>query len=494
MCIVCQSVMSVAAVIASVVPAVSESPTASIADTRCARQATSRSVGGVTYVCRPVGKVLRWKRVAKAGAVTGTSTVTTSTTSTTTTTTTTIEPYRVPTLASSLPDLCRLRDQSMQRRTYGQLVAGFPVIERNFAAKGTFTLALIPIDFADVPGDSAVLSRVADQMRLVSDWYDMVSDGRVRIEWKVHQSWLRVPGTSADYTMSRSRSNDNFLANAAFAAADPVFDFSAVRAVAFVLPKGQTFMAEGVQGFKHSEFGSNGGYLTNEGRIENYMIAGAYFERQWKNFWSYWAHEMGHMFPLPDLYDQNQQWWMNPTNRQFEVPGGPFSGFDIMANQDGPSRTLSAWLRFVMGWLSDEQIFCKPLTELTTTRVMLVPIDDRVNGVKAAMIPVSSTKLIVVESRRPNEKFDCEGTGTASTTWRARRGVIVYTADMTLGHGEGFQALIAPAGRGLQTPPNCSAPQQLDAVLNVDDFVEVNGVRIRVISSNRYDVVEIVRL
>jgi hypothetical protein len=116
-----------------------------------------------------------------------------------------------------------------------------------------------------------------------------------------------------------------------------------------------------------------------------------------------------------------------------------------------------------------------------------------VNGVKAAMIPVSSTKLIVVESRRPNEKFDCEGTGTASTTWRARRGVIVYTADMTLGHGEGFQALIAPAGRGLQTPPNCSAPQQLDAVLNVDDFVEVNGVRIRVISSNRYDVVEIVR-
>ncbi|NCV97623.1 MAG: hypothetical protein EBW27_06490, partial [Acidimicrobiia bacterium] len=332
----------IAAVIASVVPAVSEPPTASIADTRCARQATSRSVGGVTYVCRPVGKVLRWKRVAKSGAVTGTSTVTTSTTSTTTTTTTTIEPYRVPTLASSLPDLCRLRDQSMQRRTYGQLVAGFPVIERNFAAKGTFTLALIPIDFADVPGDSAVLSRVADQMRLVSDWYDMVSDGRVRIEWKVHQSWLRVPGTSADYTMSRSRSNDNFLANAAFAAADPLFDFSAVRAVAFVLPKGQTFMAEGVQGFKHSEFGSNGGYLTNEGRIENYMIAGAYFERQWKNFWSYWAHEMGHMFPLPDLYDQNQQWWMNPTNRQFEVPGGPFSGFDIMANQDGPSRTLSA--------------------------------------------------------------------------------------------------------------------------------------------------------
>ncbi|MFM8016261.1 MAG: hypothetical protein ACKPCO_09390 [Actinomycetota bacterium] len=325
-------------------------------------------------------------------------------------------------------------------------------------------------------------------MRLVTDWYDMVSEGRVNIEWRVHSGWVRVSGDTKRYAMSRSRSDNNDLANAAFAAADPVFDFSGVRAAVFVLPAGQTFMAEGVQGFKHSEFGSAGGYLTAEARVFNYMIAGAYFDRQYKNYWSYWAHETGHMFPLPDLYDQNTQWWIG---KQTEIPGGPFSGFDMMANQDGPSRTLSTWLRFVMGWLDDSQVFCKPLSELTEARVTLVPTDVKTSGVKTVLVPLSSSKLLVVESRRANAKFDCEGTGTSTSTWRARDGVIVYTADMTLGHGEGFQALVAPASRGLQSLPTCSSPPQYDAILGVGDAVTSNGVRVRVLSSGLYDTVEI---
>jgi hypothetical protein len=256
----------------------------------------------------------------------------------------------------------------------------------------------------------------------------------------------------------------------------------------FVLPAGQTFMAEGVQGFKHSEFGSAGGYLTAEARVFNYMIAGAYFDRPYKNYWSYWAHETGHMFPLPDLYDQNSQWWIG---KQLEIPGGPFSGFDMMANQDGPSRTLSAWLRFVMGWLDDAQILCLPSSDVTEARVTLVPIDLRRQGVKAVFIPLSDTKLLVVESRRANSRFDCEGSGTSSAIWRARNGVIVYTADLTLGHGEGFQALVAPSGRALQSLSTCSAPPQYDAILNAGDQVTTNGVRIRVLSSGLYDTVEV---
>ena len=476
--------MSVAAVIASVVPAVSEPPAASIVDTRCTRQATTRSVAEVTYVCRPVGKVLRWKKVTKPNTVTGTGT---------TTTTTVAESYQRPSVTTSDVAGCKLTDVSLNRRTHGFLSAGFPRIERNFESNGTFKLALIPIDFDDSPGDAGVITRVAEQMTLVSDWYEMVSEGRVRIEWSVQRTWIRLPGSSTRFLMERSHSSNNDLANAAFAAADPSVDFTGVRAVAFVLPRAQTFMAEGVQGFKHSEFGSTGGYVTAEGRIENYMIAGTYFEQRWRNYWSYWVHEMGHMFPLPDLYDQNQQWWMNTANKKFDVPGGPFSGFDVMANQDGPSRTLSAWLRFVMGWMSDGQIFCKPSAELSTAELMIVPIDNRESGVKAAMIPISDTKLLVIESRRPNEVFDCEGTGVATSSWRARRGVIVYTVDLTLGHGEGFQALVAPAGRGLQTASNCATPQQLDAVMGVGDIVESNGVRVRVLASGRYDRVEISR-
>jgi M6 family metalloprotease-like protein len=485
MCIVCQSAMSLAAIVASVVPAVSEPPTTSIVGGRCVRAAQTRTVAGVKFVCVSSGKTLRWKRASGQRSEPSSSANTTSTTSTTSTT---VEPYRPPTVLGSSAGRCRLRDQSTQRRVYGQLLAGFPVIENNFESRGTFIFGLIPIDFSDARGDAGVESRVREQMRLLTDWYDMVSEGRVNIEWRVHSGWVRVPGDTNRYAMSRSRSDNNDLANAAFAAADPVFDFSGVRAAVFVLPAGQTFMAEGVHGFKHSEFGSAGGYLTAEARVFNYMIAGAYFDRPYKNYWSYWAHETGHMFPLPDLYDQNSQWWIG---KQLEIPGGPFSGFDMMANQDGPSRTLSAWLRFVMGWLDDAQILCLPSSDVTEARVTLVPIDLRRQGVKAVFIPLSDTKLLVVESRRANSRFDCEGSGTSSAIWRARNGVIVYTADLTLGHGEGFQALVAPSGRALQSLSTCSAPPQYDAILNAGDQVTTNGVRIRVLSSGLYDTVEV---
>lgn len=500
MCIVCQTVFVGSAALTGILPvAVPErgapqpipatvSPgaaqAASIGETTCKRLGQIRKTSAGSFRCTADGKRRLWKLV-------GTTSTTTSTKTTVPpTTTTTIEPYRPPSAVGSAADLCRLRDQSMQRRVHGSLLAGFPLIEKNFESQGTFIFALIPIDFSDLRGDANLNTRVSDQMRLVTDWYDMVSEGRVKIEWRVHNEWVRVPGDSSGYALNRSRSDDNRLANAAFAAADPAVDFSGVRAVAFVLPAGQTFMTEGVQGFKHSQFGAAGGYLTAEGRIYNYMLAGAYFDRQYKNYWSYWAHETGHMFPLPDLYDQNTQWWIG---KQTPIPGGPFSGFDMMASQDGPSRTLSTWLRFVMGWLDESQVFCKPVDSLAETQITLVPIDERKTGVKSILIPVSDSKLIVVESRRANSKFDCEGTGTTSSSWRARNGVIVYTADLTLGHGEGFQALVAPSGRGLQTLGTCSSPAQYDAILNVGDSVSTNGVTIRLLSSGAYDTVVVTK-
>lgn len=496
MCVICQTATVAAAMITAILPvspdvatpssgtdavrvgAVAAELQPSIAGKRCSRREALRSVAGVRYRCTTVGQSLKWRRVGRSA---GSST-------TVAPTTTTIEPYRQPSVASSSAELCRLRDQSSQRTSNGDLRVGFPLIERNFASRGTLTFASIPIDFADLRGEANVMARVSNQMQLVTDWYDMVSEGRIKIEWRVHQNWVRLPDTSGSYALNRSRSDDNRLGNDAFAAADPSVDFSGVRAVAFVLPAGQTFMAEGVQGFLHSQFGYAGGYATAEGRVYNYMIAGAYFDRQYKNYWSYWAHEAGHMFPLPDLYDQNTQWWIG---KQTEIPGGPFSGFDMMANQDGPSRTLSTWLRFVMGWLNDSQVFCKPIAELTEVQVALVPIDDRSLGVKSVFVPLSSSKLLVVESRRANTKFDCEGTGSSTPTWRSRNGVIVYTADMMLGHGEGFQALVAPASRGLQTLSSCSAPPQYDAILGVGDAVVIDGVRVRVLSSGLYDTVEI---
>ena len=442
---------------------------------KCLKVGATQKTKGIIYVCAKYGKSLKW---AKQKGTTGSAPVVD--TINQTTTTTPIEVYRAPTQSADSAEGCKLKDQSYERRVYGNLQAGFPPMEKNFAKSGVFKVALIPIDFADLPGEPDPLDRVKEQMQLFTDFWDMVTEGKVRFEWSTYNGWVRVPGQVNRFYQARSGAVQYSIATESLAAADPIFDFSGIRAVFFILPKTQTTIGESVQGFLHSPFGSSGGYKTSEGTIYNFALAGQYFDQQYKTIWSYWVHETGHMFPLPDLYLQSEQYGAG----DFPIPGGPFSGFDIMANQDGPSRTLSSWLRFIQGWMSDSQVYCKSFDGLIPTQVMLNPIDNRTSGLKAVMIHTSPTRLVVVESRRPN-KFDCLPSN--------RSGVIVYTVDTTLGHGEGLQRLVAPVSRGLKNYDNCTAPPQLDAIMLAGDSVVSDGVKIKVVKIGTYDTVEISR-
>lgn len=395
--------------------------------------------------------------------------------------------YSPPSIESAEIANCKLLEQSQQRQKYGHLSSGFPLLQQNLKNEGNFLVAVLPIDFDDVPGDENFLQRIDEQMKLTTDWYHQVSAGRVQISWKVHDSWIRVPGSSIDFALDRSRSDDDRLALTALRASDPYFDFTGVSSVNFLLPAGQTFMAEGVQGFKHSQFGY-AGHRTDEGPIYNYTLAGKYFDAPYRTLWSYWAHEMGHMFGMPDLYNVGSQWW---NGEKFPYENYPFSGFDMMSSQDGPSRTLSSWIRFVFGWLDDDQVYCQSASEISSLQVTLVPLDGEGDGYRSIVLPTSSSSAIVIDSRRPDTKFDCPGTGEISSTWRGRTGVLVYTIDLTLGHSEGFAKPVVPSGRSAQRLESCSAPEQLDALLQPGDSVDVSGLTITVLSSGNFDTVSI---
>jgi len=439
-----------------------QSSSAASAGGRCSKVGLTQRTKGVTFTCVKNGKSLRWtsatgKKLSPATAAQ--------------------DAYVQPTQSSDGADLCKLRDQSSQRLQFQALVAGFPTLEKNFEKSGSFKVAFIPIDFSDQIGESDPVGRYRDQMKLFVEYFDMVSEGRVKFEWTTHNSWVRMPGSIGSYSLARS--GDNYsIATAAMSAADPVFDFSGVRAVYFVLPKAQTAIRESVQGFLHGPFGASGGFQTAEARIVNFALAGNYFDQPNKTVWSYWAHETGHMFPLPDLYDQTGQWGAVAL----PIPGGPFSGFDMMANQDGPSRTLSSWLRFIQGWISDTQVFCKSIESLTSLQIMLNPIDNRSPGFKSVMVRTSDSRLVVVESRRTSS-FDCPSA--------SRNGIIVYTVDTRISHGEGIQRLVAPTGRGLVNEYGCGVPPQYDAILKGGDSVSVDGITVRLVKSGTYDTVEV---
>jgi M6 family metalloprotease-like protein len=383
--------------------------------------------------------------------------------------------YAAPSMPSDPVDVCRMKEASNSR---GMTWAGFPDKGSMTAKTGVVKWALIPIDFPDLPGEKDFRVRVDDQMKLLSEWYETVSGGKFKVEWVVLDRWATLPGPSTDYTIDRSDNVDRVpngpkLFTHAMNAADPLVDFTGVQTVNFLLPKGQTFLKETSQGFPWDQVVKD--YRTKEGSISSYAIPGQYFDAPGRTYWSYWAHEFGHAIGLPHI----------GSSRGFLPPMNPW---DLMGGQDGASRELSGWLRVLAGWLNDDQIFCKDAGQVSKVEITLVPLSDDEKGVKLAMLPLSATKLLIIESRRET-KFSCQ-------TTPSRNGVLVYTYDATLGHGENFLAQASPLNRPNQRD-SCSSlyggEPNPDFLLRAGDKVVVGGLTVEVLAHGNLDKVVITR-
>lgn len=350
----------------------------------------------------------------------------------------------------------------------GYTQAGFP-ISPTIANSGVVKWALIPVDFPDLPGEKKFRPRVDDQMSLLSEWFSSVSGGRFTVEWVVSDGWVTLPGQSEEYAIDLSvnladAANGPKLFRDAMNAADPDFDFTGIQTVNFILPSGQTIIGEGSQGFPWDDAVKE--YVSEEGSISSYSIPGAFFEDPRRAYWSYWAHEFGHAIALPHV-----------GASRGSLP--PFNPWDILGGQDGPSQELSGWLRFLAGWLSDDQIFCMDASKVDNLEMTLVPLSNTEEGPKFAVLPISATRALLIESRRET-KFSCE----APTP---RDGVLVYVYDATLGHNEDFLIAASPSGRQPQNFNDCAVEPNPDFLLREGDKVEVDGLIIEVLEHGDFD-------
>jgi len=494
MCVLCEAAMTVAAAVGSVLPGVpvpdtppiTEKPpvAAAAADVvaaavspsaltgKCVRMGQTRTVKGVRYVCN---KSKRWQ-VASSGTSGGASGAV-STTSSTSTTTTTVRPsisYSPPTQAGSDLASCMIREQNANRERYSNaLPSGFP--RKTIAKKeGTVKWALIPIDFPDLIGQANFRSRVDDQMSLLSEWFTVASEGKFKVEWVVHNSWVRLPSPTAEYQIERSENLDRVpnglkLWRDAMTQSDKVFNFSGVQTVNFLLPSGQNFVQETSQGFPWDDAVKN--FVTEEGTVESFSLPGKFFDQLGRQYWSYWMHEFGHAMGFPHIGSSREE--------------NPFMGLDIMSNQDGESRELSGWLRFVAGWLPDERVYCQDFSGISSAEVTLIPLSESPSGVKMVVVPVSKTKAVVIESRRES-KFSC-------TMPSKRNGVLVYVYDATLSHGENFLRPVGPGGRDPESGSNCLVARFPNPILYRGEKVVAEGVTVEVLESLNFDKVRVTK-
>jgi hypothetical protein len=488
MCIICISTVTVASLLAPTqAPAETEYNQKNIQQYEFTNKACSKSMLNKVKnntICLKNGKVYRWaiKKTTSPNPIKTKEPTPTPTpiASATPTPTATAVPkiedvYNIPSELSDSIDLCKIKETN-PRKSRGwdseeapifSLPSGFPDVSPLTQRTGTVKWALIPIDFLDLTGDKNFRARVDEQMKLLSEWYSIVSEGKLKVEWVVLDKWVTLPGTSNDYkiSFSDSPSRSPEIANfwkKAITESDKHFDFTNIQTVNFLLPENQTVVKESLQGFPWDK--GLQGSVTNEGPISSFTIAGEIFFKPERELWSYWAHEFGHTIGIPHVGASR-------------IPSA-FQMMDIMGNQEGVTRELSGWLRFLSGWMPTERVFCQTSSKITKTEITLVPLSSQKNGIKMTIIPLSDNKALIIESRRTT-KFSCKNPIISD-------GVLVYMYDGKLGHGEEFLKPIFPSGRDILRS-SCLTPPSEDLLLHKGDKVTVEGITVEVVAHGNYD-------
>ena len=153
-----------------------------------------------------------------------------------------------------------------------------------------------------------------------------------------------------------------------------------------------------------------------------------------------------------------------------------------MSSYHGPAKSMTAWNRWLIGWLKPESIYCRTATSINSVEFTLRPLVQTGEGYRSAIVRVNDHTAVVVESRR--------GLGV---DWRLgdQSGILVYTVDTAIGQHEGPLQLAVPHHRSLGRTGGQTWP---DALLHIGDHVTVKGLTVELVRSGEHDQVRISRV
>jgi len=364
----------------------------------------------------------------------------------------------VPIVASAVEKFvptseCQLLDQTINKG----MQVGFPKAAGRLPSFGTIRALILPVDFEDVVGKTAPAIEFTPMTDGMNDFFYKMSGNRVKFDYQVLKDWVRMPVSSTFHKLGVWGQGDAYSYwKLAVATADPLVDYSQFDVVYVLSPREIPWgsIAYGPAGPLNS-----GGITTDDGPVTNITLSGA---DAWNNVttgspWRWISHETGHLFGLHDMY---------------VITGNPVYGtWDLMSdNWSVGAIELNSWNRYLLGWYSDSQITCLNSTNLNSNGVtqLINPI-ERVNDlIKSVVIRLSSTKVLVIESRR-NEGFD--------VLTSAQEGTLVYTVDMTVPSIQG--------GWKVQRRPGSTDLSFRDAALRLGDVITVEGLRIEIVGHDQ---------
>ena len=250
--------------------------------------------------------------------------------------------------------------------------------QRVASPSGTLNTIALLVDFADRP--HAVAASWFDDLlfadvfgpQSLRGYYREVSYGTpdtrglldvVTADPPSTVGWLRLPGTLASYTSGGDNGTGSYPNNAqrmveeAVAAADRMVDFSTYDNDGdgfvdnlFVIHAGQgAEYTDSPRDIWSHQWTTSYPILVDGVYVTTYSTEPEYWETAGDMTTGVYAHEMGHVLGLPDLYDRDMssagigEWSL--------MAGGSWNG----VNGDSPAR-LDAWSSARLGWLQPQTV------------------------------------------------------------------------------------------------------------------------------------------
>ena len=340
---------------------------------------------------------------------------------------------------------------------------------------------VIPIEFTDFPSSKTVLADHEKYFNYIKSGYYNISDSQVNVNFKIPSNYFKINKKITSYDTGKRYDHGggiwNWVSmdmNAMFkdivSAVDPAIDFSNLDLVFFVVPP-----------------------TTDNDYISHGFPAPYPQLRTAEGFMPYWYFS-------PPMAEVNRKSWygvepylhlhelMHGMNKLDDHYGdGEFGRIDGDAGtgnwstMSGMSTDFLFWDKWITYMVSDEQVLCAK-TDSTSTH-WIKPSNYFGKEEKMLVIPVGSTKVLVVESMR--------AAGFNLKLPKISEGALVYLVDISkTGHGRGINVL-RPASR-IGSIYERRDFALSDAPLKLGESISSNGFKITVVESGDFgDVIKV---
>ncbi|WP_369204130.1 M6 family metalloprotease domain-containing protein [Streptomyces sp. PU-14G] len=269
--------------------------------------------------------------------------------------------------------------------------------------EGTLDAALLFLSFPDATPMATPRELVNDHFPATSDFFSRASYGKFRLRPRPVDRWIEMPKPAASYGIQRDWDADLRLSylHDAVGAVDPYVDLARYDVVYLIAdPDAPGVDSDATKVVNLDE------PITADGTELNRLVT--VFEQSPPDR-NVLAHETGHLFDLPDLYQRPADGKADWDTR--------VGDWDLMGSQFGLAPEPFGWHKWKLGWLERANVRCVPVTggappqARYTLRALAAPSRRAAgpDGVRLVVLRTGENRALAMEvrERAGNDSHAC---------------------------------------------------------------------------------------